>query len=64
MADSLDQLILFRVLQGLAGGGSQLSSQGALLDAFPAEKQADSNDFVWVGRACCAGRRANTLAVG
>jgi DHA2 family multidrug resistance protein len=39
MATSLDQLILFRVIQGLAGGGLQPSSQGVLLDAFPREKQ-------------------------
>ena len=39
MATSLGQLILFRVLQGLAGGGLQPSSQSVLLDAFPREKQ-------------------------
>ena len=39
MATSLGQLILFRVLQGLAGGGLQPSSQAVLLDAFPAEQQ-------------------------
>ena len=39
MATSLPQLILFRVLQGLAGGGLQPSSQGVLLDSFPREKQ-------------------------
>ncbi|MFT3882417.1 MAG: DHA2 family efflux MFS transporter permease subunit [Gemmatales bacterium] len=39
MATSLDALIFFRVLQGLAGGGLQPSSQGILLDAFPKEKQ-------------------------
>jgi DHA2 family multidrug resistance protein len=39
MATSLNTLIAFRVLQGLAGGGLQPSSQGVLLDAFPAEKQ-------------------------
>jgi MFS transporter, DHA2 family, multidrug resistance protein len=39
MATSLVQLILFRVLQGLAGGGLQPSSQGVLLDAFPPERQ-------------------------
>src|SRR3954449_2485422 len=38
-ATSLEQIILFRVLQGLAGGGLQPSSQGVLLDAFPAERQ-------------------------
>jgi MFS transporter, DHA2 family, multidrug resistance protein len=36
MAMSLNQ---FRVIQGLAGGGLQPSSQGVLLDAFPREKQ-------------------------
>src|SRR6266851_8507278 len=39
MATSLNQLIAARVLQGLAGGGLQPSSQGVLLDAFPREKQ-------------------------
>jgi DHA2 family multidrug resistance protein len=40
MATSLNQLILFRIMQGLAGGGLQPSSQAILLDTFPAEKQA------------------------
>src|SRR6201998_2730739 len=39
MATSLGQLIVFRVLPGLAVGGLQPSSQGVLLDAFPVEKQ-------------------------
>jgi DHA2 family multidrug resistance protein len=39
IAGNLGQLILFRVIQGLAGGGLQPSSQGVLLDAFPPEKQ-------------------------
>jgi DHA2 family multidrug resistance protein len=39
MATSLLMLIGARVLQGLAGGGLQPSSQGVLLDAFPPEKQ-------------------------
>src|SRR5438874_4384044 len=39
MATSLGQLILFRVIQGVAGGGLQPSSQGVLLDSFPPEKQ-------------------------
>ena len=39
IATSLNQLILFRVIQGLAGGGLQPCSQGVLLDAFPREKQ-------------------------
>jgi DHA2 family multidrug resistance protein len=39
MATTLGQIILFRVIQGLAGGGLQPSSQGVLLDSFPPEKQ-------------------------
>jgi MFS transporter, DHA2 family, multidrug resistance protein len=39
MATNLNELIFFRVLQGLAGGGLQPSSQGILLDAFPLERQ-------------------------
>jgi DHA2 family multidrug resistance protein len=39
LATSLAQIILFRVIQGLAGGGLQPSSQGVLLDSFPPEKQ-------------------------
>ena len=39
MATSLEQIILFRVIQGLAGGGLQPSSQGVLMDSFPPEKQ-------------------------
>ena len=39
LATALWQMILFRVIQGLAGGGLQPCSQGALMDAFPPEKQ-------------------------
>jgi DHA2 family multidrug resistance protein len=39
LATSLIQIIFFRALQGLAGGGLQPSSQAILLDSFPAEKQ-------------------------
>ncbi len=39
MATNLNMLIAARILQGLAGGGLQPSSQGVLLDAFPPEKQ-------------------------
>jgi DHA2 family multidrug resistance protein len=39
MATSLWQIILFRAMQGLAGGGLQPSSQGILIDSFPQEKQ-------------------------
>src|ERR1700736_143493 len=39
LAGSLEKIILFRVIQGLAGGGLQPSSQGVLLATFPPEKQ-------------------------
>jgi DHA2 family multidrug resistance protein len=39
IATSLGQIIFFRVIQGLAGGGLQPSSQAILLDSFPPEKQ-------------------------
>ena len=39
MATSLGAMILFRVIQGLSGGGLQPCSQGVLLDSFPPEKQ-------------------------
>src|SRR5258708_2837516 len=35
MATNLEQLILFRVIQGLAGGGLQPSTQRRLLTSFP-----------------------------
>src|SRR5438105_14029794 len=48
MATSLEQIILFRVLQGLAGGGLQPSSQGVLLDSFPPEKQGQAQTLFGV----------------
>ena len=39
MARSLTFIIAARVIQGVAGGGLQPSSQAVLLDAFPQEKQ-------------------------
>ncbi len=48
MAQSLNALIAFRVLQGLAGGGLQPSSQGVLLDAFPKEKQGTAQTLFGV----------------
>ena len=39
MATSLPQIIVFRIMQGLAGGGLQPSSQAILIDSFPPEKQ-------------------------
>jgi DHA2 family multidrug resistance protein len=48
MATNLEQLILFRVLQGLAGGGLQPCSQGILLDSFPPEKQGQAQTMFGV----------------
>jgi DHA2 family multidrug resistance protein len=42
MAGSLAFIIGARVLQGMAGGGLQPSSQAILLDAFPQEKQGQA----------------------
>jgi MFS transporter, DHA2 family, multidrug resistance protein len=39
MAGSLGQLIFFRVLQGLSGGGLQPSVQAILVDTFPPQKR-------------------------
>src|SRR5271156_5147580 len=48
IATSLGQIIFFRVIQGLAGGGLQPSSQGVLLDAFPPEKQGTAQTMFGV----------------
>jgi DHA2 family multidrug resistance protein len=48
MATSLEQIILFRAIQGLAGGGLQPSSQGILLDSFPPEKQGTAQTLFGV----------------
>ncbi|MDG3007667.1 DHA2 family efflux MFS transporter permease subunit [Paludisphaera mucosa] len=40
LATSLPMLILWRVVQGLAGGGLQPVSQAILLDTFPASRRA------------------------
>src|ERR1700726_264701 len=47
-ATSLGQMILFRVIQGLAGGGLQPCSQGILLDSFPPEKQGAAQSLFGV----------------
>ena len=38
-ASNLGMMIVFRIVQGLCGGGLQPCTQGILLDAFPEEKQ-------------------------
>src|SRR5271157_1904819 len=39
MATSMEQLVFFRVLQGLGGGGLQPSEQAILVDTFPPHKR-------------------------
>jgi DHA2 family multidrug resistance protein len=41
-ATSLEQLILFRILQGIGGGGLQPVTQAVLVDTFPPEKQGSA----------------------
>ena len=48
LASSLAELILFRVVQGFAGGGLQPSSQAILLDSFPPEKQGTAQTLFGV----------------
>src|SRR5436309_5925238 len=38
LATSLPMLLLFRIIQGLGGGGLQPSTQGVLLDTFPGSR--------------------------
>ena len=57
MATSLNALIASRVLQGLAGGGLQPSSQGVLLDAFPREKQGTAMTVIRHRGIARTGRR-------
>ncbi|MGD0024965.1 MAG: DHA2 family efflux MFS transporter permease subunit, partial [Xanthobacteraceae bacterium] len=42
LAPSLNALIVFRVLQGLGGGGMPTSEQAILADTFPPEKRAQA----------------------
>ena len=40
MADSLSQLVIFRLMQGFFGGGLQPTQQAIILDTFPPERRA------------------------
>ena len=42
LSTSLDQLLFFRVLQGLGGGGMAPVAQSILTDSFPAEKRGQA----------------------
>jgi len=42
LATSLPELIIFRVMQGICGGGLQPSQQAIILDTFPPEKRGQA----------------------
>jgi DHA2 family multidrug resistance protein len=48
-AQSLGQMVLFRLLQGLAGAAMQPSSQAILMETFPPEEQAMAMAFWGIG---------------
>jgi DHA2 family multidrug resistance protein len=52
MASSLTQLIVFRVLQGLCGGGLQPLAQAILLETFPKEKHGQAMAAYGLGIVC------------
>ena len=58
-ATSLSQIIIFRIVQGLAGGGLQPCSQGVLLDAFPEEKQGAAMTLFGVAAVLGPDRRSD-----
>ncbi len=49
LATSLTQLIIFRVLQGLTGGGLQPLAQAILLEAFPKERHGHAMAAFGIG---------------
>ena len=49
MANSLAQLIIFRVLQGLTGGGLQPLAQAILLETFPKERHGHAMAAFGIG---------------
>lgn len=49
LATSLDQLIFFRVLQGLCGGGLIATGQAIMRDTFPAKELGKSQALVSIG---------------
>jgi DHA2 family multidrug resistance protein len=48
-AQSLNQIVIFRLLQGLAGAAMQPSSQAILMETFPPEEQAMAMAFWGIG---------------
>jgi DHA2 family multidrug resistance protein len=48
-AQTLNQIVIFRLLQGLAGAAMQPSSQAILMETFPPEEQAMAMAFWGIG---------------
>ena len=51
LASSLTALIIFRILQGLGGGGMATSEQAILADSFPPNKRGQAFAIYEIGRA-------------
>ena len=49
VAQTLNQIVVFRLLQGLAGAAMQPSSQAILMETFPPEEQAMAMAFWGIG---------------
>ncbi|WP_291493346.1 DHA2 family efflux MFS transporter permease subunit [Desulfurella sp.] len=49
IAPTLDLLLLFRAIQGFAGGGLQPISQAILMESFPLEKRAQAMSIFSIG---------------
>src|SRR5436190_1934766 len=52
LATSLPMLVVFRILQGVAGGALQPLSQAVLLEAFPKEQRGKAMGFWGLGIVC------------
>jgi DHA2 family multidrug resistance protein len=52
MATSLPMLVLFRVLQGIGGGGLQPSVQAVLVDLFPGKQRGMAMAFYTIAMLC------------
>jgi DHA2 family multidrug resistance protein len=52
MAASLPMLVVFRVMQGLGGGGLQPSVQAVLVDLFPGSKRGMAMAFYTIAMLC------------
>jgi DHA2 family multidrug resistance protein len=52
MATSLPLLVLFRIMQGLGGGGLQPSVQAVLVDLFPGNKRGMAMAFYTIAMLC------------